>query len=402
MSTKGQLDIDISVSLQQNLKFGQDLSNIVELVLNKKSNNKMKKIVMVLFSVLLFSTGYSQDSKWPKVDVSKMDAEYYPAQAAWRNYLGPDERNMNPKIKVVYSRPMKKDRDIFGSLVPYGKEWRLGANEATEITFYQTVGIAGGTIAPGTYTMSATVNQNDWIVHFSTQRGIWGAENRDDSKTVASVKVKTTKANDPVEALSMSFREIDEQTAHMTIQWDETRVEIPIAFNPVIFSGADVSPMDMAHYPGKSAYTNYLKGEEVNITPKIQVVYSRPFKKGRVVFGELLKTGDIWRIGANQSTEIVFYEDVNIGDLELKKGRYALYAEIKDGSWDIIFSKDLPAWGSANRDITKDVGRTNISLASDPEVVENLSIIFEEKSDKLVHMVIAWDTTRAELPISFK
>jgi hypothetical protein len=278
----------------------------------------------------------------------------------------------------------------------------LGANEATEITFYVNVGIGGATISPGTYTMTAIVNENDWIVNFSSQRGIWGSENRDASKTVASVKVKSNKAKESVEALSMSFREIDEQTAHMTIQWDKTRVEIPIAFNPAVFSGADVSPMDISHYPSKSAYTNYLKGDEVNITPKIQVTYSRPYKKGRKIFGELLKVGDIWRVGANQSTEIMFYEDVTVGDLELKKGKYALYAEIKDGSWDMIFSKDLPAWGAANRDESRDIGRTNVTLSSDQEIVENLSIIFEEKNDNLVHMVIAWDNTRAELPIKFK
>ncbi|MDF1695637.1 MAG: DUF2911 domain-containing protein [Saprospiraceae bacterium] len=362
----------------------------------------MKKLLMVAFATMLFCTGFSQESKWPKVDVSKMDAEYFPAQAAWRNYLGPEDRNMSPKIKVVYSRPMKKDRDIFGTLVPYGKEWRMGANEASEITFYQSVDIGGTTVTPGTYTMSAVVNENDWVVNFSSQRGIWGSENRDASQTVASITVNPTMESTSVEALSMSFREMDEMTAHMTIQWDKTRVEIPIKFNPVIFSGADLSPMDMAHYPEKSAYTNYLKGEEVNMKPKIQVVYSRPFKKDRKVFGELLKTGDIWRVGANQSTEIVFYEDVMVGDLELKKGRYALYAEIKEGSWDMIFSKDLPAWGAANRDESKDVGRAGVTLSSDPEIVENLSIIFEEKSDKLVHMVIAWDTTRAEMPITFK
>jgi hypothetical protein len=362
----------------------------------------MKKILMVLLAIVLFSSAYSQESKWPKLDVSSLDAEYYPAKAAWRNYLGEEERNINPQVKVVYSRPKKKDREIFGTLIPYGKEWRLGANEATEITFYQSVGIGGSTINPGTYTMSAVVNPNDWVINFSSQRGIWGSENRDASKTVASVKVPTTTEKESVEALSMSFREINDQTAHMTIQWDKTRVEIPIAFNPVIFSGDDVSPMDMAHYPDKSAYTNYLKGEEVNIKPKIQVTYSRPFKKGRMVFGELLKTGDIWRVGANQSTEVMFYEDVKVGDLDLPKGRYALYAEIKDGSWDMIFSKDLPAWGAANRDESMDVGRTKVMLKSDTEVVENLSIIFEEKSDKLVHMVIAWDQTRAELPIMFK
>jgi len=362
----------------------------------------MKKVLTILFVALIMGAGFGQESKWPEVDVSALDAEYYPAKAAWRNYLGPEERNISPKVKVVYSRPKKKEREIFGALVPYGKEWRLGANEATEITFYQSVDIGGTTVTPGTYTMSAVVNEDHWVVNFSSQRGIWGTENRDATQNVASIKVDTSTEEESVEALSMSFREINEQKAHMTIQWDKTRVEIPIGFNPVIFSGDDLSPMDIAHYPEKSAYTNYLKGEEVNIKPKIQVIYSRPYKKGRNIFGDLLKVDDIWRVGANQSTEVVFYEDVTIGDLKLQKGRYALYAKIMDGAWEMIFSKDIPAWGAVNRDESKDVGKYKVSLKSDPEVVENLSIIFDEKSDNLVHMVIAWDQTRAELPISFK
>ena len=101
-----------------------------------KSDNKMKKVLMVLIAVVCISTAYGQESKWPKVDVSALDAEYYPARAAWRNYLGPDDRNIAPQVKVIYSRPKMKEREIFGGLVPYGQEWRLGANEATEITFY--------------------------------------------------------------------------------------------------------------------------------------------------------------------------------------------------------------------------------------------------------------------------
>lgn len=362
----------------------------------------MKKVITAILLVFGATLAMAQDSKWPPVDPSAMDAEYYPSNVAWRNYLSGDDRSSSPKVKIVYSRPLKKSREIFGALLPYGKEWRLGANEATEITFYQSVGIDGTTIDPGTYTVSAVPYATEWIVNFSSQRGLWGSENRDESKTVGSITVPTTTEKTSEESLSMSFREIDDQLAHLAIQWDRTRVEVPISFNPVIFSGSDVSPMDMSHYPDKSAYTNYLKGEEVAITPKVQIVYSRPFKKDRKVFGELLKTGDIWRVGANQSTEIVFFEDVKVGNLELKKGRYALYAEIKDGSWDMIFSKDLPAWGSANRDESKDIGRVNVRLSSETEVLENLSIIFEEKSEKLVHMVIGWDTTRAEMPISFK
>jgi len=93
---------------------------------------------------------------------------------------------------------------------------------------------------------------------------------------------------------------------------------------------------------------------------------------------------------------------VTIKGTDIKMGEYVLYADLKEGSWDIIFSKDLPAWGPVNRDESKDAYRINIPLSSEKEDLENLSIIFDEKSPKLVHMVIGWETTRAELPIEFK
>lgn len=363
----------------------------------------MKNFISIfLVAVFAISLSAQDKSKWPTVDPSNMDAEYYPSSAAWRNYLKGDDRTQTPKIKVLYSRPVKNDREIFGALIPYGKEWRLGANEATEITFYQAVDIGGTTVDRGTYTMFATPNENDWTISLSSQTGIWGAANRDASKTVAIITVPATRSDQPVEMLSMSFREIDTQTAHLAIQWDRTRVELPIAFNPVMFEGADKSPMDMATYPAKAAYTNYLEGAEKEITPLAKVIYSRPYKNERVIFGEMLKVGDIWRVGANQSTELVLMKDAMVGDLELKKGRYAVYAELMEDSWDMIFSKDLPSWGNVNRDETKDVGRTNIKTFMEDEVLENLTIIFEDKEDGKVEMVIGWDTTRAALPIAFK
>ena len=363
----------------------------------------MKKLTYVLCLIFIASSLFSQEkSKWPKVDASVLDVEYYPANVAWRNYLKGDDRTKSPKVKIVYSRTLKKDRDIFGALVPFDKEWRLGANEATEITFYQSVDIGGTAVNPGTYTVFATPSGEKWTINLSSQRGIWGGANRDVSKNVASIMVPVSKTSSSREALSMTFREMDDLTAHLVIEWDDTMVEMPIGFNPAVFSDLDVSPLDMASYPRSSAFRNYRKEGEADTPAKIQVVYSRPYKKDREVFGGLIKTGDIWRIGANQSTEVTFFEDVMIKDLELKRGKYVIYADIKEGSWDIIFSKDYPSWGAANRDEAKDVGRVNVTLSSDSEVLENMSIIFEEKRTDLVHMVIGWDTTRAEIPIAFK
>lgn len=361
----------------------------------------MKRIYLLMVGIVLTLSVQSQESKWPKVDKSALDAVYYPMETAWRNYLEGDKRTQRPRMKLVFSRPMKNDRVIFGELVPYGKEWRLGANEATMITFYKGVDIGGTSVDPGTYTVFATPTASDWTLTFSSQSGIWGGENRDKTKDVASIKVATEKVSNVQEALSMTFQEKDAQTVNLVIEWDQTRVTAPIGLNPVQFSDMDKSVMDMAHYPSKSAYTNYLEGEERDITPKVQVTYSRPAKKGRVVFGELLNEGSVWRLGANEATEIVFYQKTNVGGTDVARGRYAMFAKLNKGSWDIILSKDYPVWGSHNRDESLDKYTINVPTTTDSEVVEHLSIIFDEKDDKSADMIIGWDTTRAAIPMKF-
>jgi len=360
----------------------------------------MKKLILfIAFGFITMALSAQEESRWPDVDKSIMDAVTYPTTAQWRNYSTGADRTMQPKIRVVYSRPMKKGRDIFGGLVPYGSEWRLGANEASTITFYSPVRIGEASIAAGTYTIFATPERDNWTFHISTQRGIWGNANRDESLTVASLKVPSKDVEKTREELSMAFQDIDDNEVHLVVAWENKQASLPINFNPIFFRQIDASPMDMVHYPAKSAYTNYLEGDEKNLTPQIEILYSRPSKKGREIFKELLKEGDIWRIGANESTEITFMQDVMISGIEIPKGRYAMYAELHSDKWELIFSKDLPSWGNANRDLVQDVARVSVPVTTEDEVVENLSIVLEDGESGMVNMTIAWDTTRATASI---
>lgn len=349
----------------------------------------------------MVSIAAAQDKEWPKVDVSVMDRVVYPSNVAWRNYMPEDQRNANAKIKLEYSRPLKKERDIFGGLVPYGSEWRLGANEASIITFYQTVGVGDAVLPAGAYTLSALVNEKDWTVNFSTEMGIWGSDKRDQSKTVASYKAPVKMMEGSTEALAMTFREIDENTVHLVIEWDDRRAAVPIIFNPVVFSPLDKSPMDMAHYPRKSAFINYMEGDDKNITPKIQVVYSRPMMKGRKIFGELVPYGKDWRLGANEATEIVIYEDANIGGTDIARGRYALAVTPHEDKWDITFHKDFPIWGVHKRDKSKEVATVSVPVTKDSESLEAFSVMFTEGDDGTVFMHFGWDTTRCAVPIKY-
>ena len=360
----------------------------------------MKNLFTILVLILLTgSTVLAQNKKYPDLDASPSDYATYPANSAWRNYLQGDDRNLNTKIRVLYSRPQKKGRTIFGELIPYDREWRLGANEATEIGFFQPVGIGDAVLPAGFYTIFAYVTKNNWTVHFSTERSIWGNANRDKTKDVASITVPVELLDNTVEALSMTFREIDENMVHLVVAWDKTKVAIPVTLNPAVFSGMDVSPMDQASYPPRSAFRNYAEGDERNMTPQIKVVYSRPQKKGRKIFGELLPYGEVWRIGANESTEISIYQDVKVAGQDLQAGRYALYAEVGESEWTFIFSTDLPAWGNANRDESKDVLKVTVPSSSMETTLEALTIIFEGEGND-AKLVVAWDNTRTELPIT--
>ncbi len=328
-----------------------------------------------------------------------MDAAHYPREAAYSNYLDAEDQ-MDQKIKVLYCRPKKKDREIFGALVPYGQDWRLGANEATEVTFYQHVEIGGQFIQRGTYTMFAEVFPNHWIMKISTERHIGGSENRDATKDVASVSVPVTHVADSRESFTIGFQKVDDNHCNMVFEWDRTRVMLPISFNPVFMSDDDVSPMDLAQYPHNSRIRNYLKPEELEAaTPKIRVTYSRPQRKEREIFGKLLPYGEPWRLGANETTEITFFQKVKIGDTEIKPGRYGIMAVIHADKWEFVIHRNIPSWGTFGHDDSKNIASFTAPVESMTNPLEALSITFDKKSETEIHMVVGWDKTMTRLPI---
>ncbi len=159
----------------------------------------------------------------------------------------------------------------------------------------------------------------------------------------------------------------------------------------------DKSPMDMSYYPN-----NYpvLKIQDKATDPVlVRIIYSRPQKNGRIIFGELVEYGKVWRLGANEATEIEFYKNVKIGDKKISKGRYTLYAIPNPDNWIIILNKDLDTWGAFKYDAQKDVLRTTIPVEKLTESVEALSMAFE-KTDNGCNLVISWDNLKASLPIS--
>lgn len=156
--------------------------------------------------------------------------------------------------------------------------------------------------------------------------------------------------------------------------------------------------MDMSYYPANAPI---LKIQDKLTEPILaRVIYSRPQKNGRKVFGELIEMGNIWRLGANEATELELFRDAKIGGRKIKKGRYTLYAIPRETSWTFIVNKDTDTWGAFKYDQAKDVARVDVRTEKIPEPCENFTIYFE-RSSGVVNMLIFWDDYKAIVPFVF-
>jgi hypothetical protein len=162
-------------------------------------------------------------------------------------------------------------------------------------------------------------------------------------------------------------------------------------------SPLDQSPLDMAYYP--SDYTVLKSQDKMKDPPVARVIFSRPQKNKRVIFGELIEYGTIWRLGANEATELEFFKDVKLGGKKIPKGRYTIYAIPQATEWTIIINKDTDVWGAFKYDPKKDVARLNVPVSKTAETVEVFTMGFAKNGSGLV-LNIAWDDTGVSVPFT--
>ena len=165
----------------------------------------------------------------------------------------------------------------------------------------------------------------------------------------------------------------------------------------VKFAPLDASPVDIAYFPHKAV--KFKKTDTPS--PSIKVIYSRPAAKGRVIFGDLIKYGEVWRVGANENTEIKFYKPATINGVAVPAGSYSLFAIPEKDKWTIIINKELDMWGAYAYDESKDLVKITVPVKTVTTPIELLSIAFTSK-DGITNLVIGWDKTTVEVPISIK
>ena len=159
----------------------------------------------------------------------------------------------------------------------------------------------------------------------------------------------------------------------------------------------DKSPLDMSTYPANFALQSLQ--DKVPLPLMARVIYSRPLKNERKIFGELVEYNKLWRFGANENTEIEFFRDVKIKNQKIKKGRYAIFAIPIEGKWTIIFNKDLNVWGSFKYDASKDVLKVDVPTEANTDIAEAFYIYFS-KTNTGFALNAGWDNLKISLPIT--
>jgi hypothetical protein len=135
------------------------------------------------------------------------------------------------ELKVFYCSPSKKDRKIFGELVPYGEVWRTGANEASTFTTNKDLSIDGKTLAKGTYTLWTIPGETTWDLIFNSEMYDWGVKLTDQKPArepkydalVTTVTVSNSLTT--TESFTISFSDIETATL-MTLAWDNVVVPV--------------------------------------------------------------------------------------------------------------------------------------------------------------------------------
>ena len=169
------------------------------------------------------------------------------------------------------------------------------------------------------------------------------------------------------------------------------------------YQALDISPMDMVYYPvnyPQLKLSSKLTGEKL-AKPIMRIIYSRPHLHGRKLYPDIFQYNEPWRLGANEATEIQFFEPVIINKKNIAAGRYTLYAIPEKEDWVIVINKSVDDWG-LKQDSTKDIERIKVPITYKNNYTEYFTMFFEKEDTGVVNLVMAWDDVLAQLPITIK
>ncbi|MGF2412260.1 DUF2911 domain-containing protein [Ferruginibacter sp.] len=192
-------------------------------------------------------------------------------------------------------------------------------------------------------------------------------------------------------------------TSCTTINSNSPEITKPLIEPANPYAAVDKSVLDISYYP-----VNYpmlaMSGKDSSIL-LARVIYSRPQKNGRTIFGNepppkyVQQFGTYWRLGANEASEIEFFKPATINGQKVSKGRYIIYCIPFENKWIIILNSNLFSWG-LHPDTTKDIAKIEIPVQKTDKSIEVFTMVFEQTTTG-ANLIMVWDNAKAALPISF-
>lgn len=132
------------------------------------------------------------------------------------------------EVRISYSRPAVKNREIWGKLVPYNSVWRAGANEATKFIFSSDVIIEGKSLKAGSYSFFVIPSKTEWTIIFNKIADQWGAFQYNDAEDALRLKVKPKKSNHFYEWLTYEITKTDDYSANVSLVWEMIKIEFKV------------------------------------------------------------------------------------------------------------------------------------------------------------------------------
>ena len=173
----------------------------------------------------------------------------------------------------------------------------------------------------------------------------------------------------------------------------------PKSERPIInpFAAIDVSPMDMCYWPAD--YPKRHMAGTVKTPPLARVIYSRPQLQGRKIFPEIIQYEQLWRMGANEATELQLFKDAVIEGQPVKAGRYTLYCIPHIDTWTIILNKTTDTWG-LREDNSNELIRVEVPVTKSNLLLEHFTMVFLEK-ETMAELMVGWGDIQTRIRFKF-
>jgi hypothetical protein len=176
-------------------------------------NSKLNSIAFAISSGLVFAS-----SAIAQPAASKIDFPQPSPACTIKQRVGLTD------VEVTYSRPSAKGREVFGSVVPFEKVWRTGANQATKLVFSTPVKLNGTEVAAGTYALMTIPGKDEWTIIINKGSEQWGAYKYSESDDALRVTVKPTKAPSFTERTTFTV----DKSGKVTLLWGNEAVAFTV------------------------------------------------------------------------------------------------------------------------------------------------------------------------------